>query len=59
MRMPKCSKHNEYYVYKETRQGGHDGPWSSLVRGHYHFYECPHRCVFAELSKEPIREKWK
>lgn len=50
-----CRKHNEYYEYVETRIGGYNGAWSSLVHGEYHFYRCSHGCIFAEDSKEPIR----
>lgn len=51
----RCRKCNEYYEYVETREGGYDGAFSMLVRGHYHFYKCPCGGVFVEPSHLPIR----
>jgi len=57
LRLEKCRKHNEPYKYKETRMGGYDGAFSPLIRGEYHFYECPHGCKMADPATEQIRTR--
>lgn len=54
-KLPRCRKHNEHYEYKETRIGGYNGAFSPLIRGEYHFYECPHGCIMADSAKDEIR----